>query len=80
MPRDARSSPSPSAETAEGATAMKAIVQDAYGSEDLLTLKDLTEKGQITPVIDRTYPLAEAPAAIHHLRHGHPQGKVVVTI
>lgn len=59
---------------------MKAIVQDAYGSEDLLTLKDLTEKGQITPVIDRTYPLAEAPAAIHHLRHGHPQGKVVVTI
>jgi NADPH:quinone reductase-like Zn-dependent oxidoreductase len=48
--------------------------------EDLLTLKDLTEKGRITPVIDRTYPLAEAPAAIHHLRQGHPRGKLVITI
>ncbi|NBM20062.1 NAD(P)-dependent alcohol dehydrogenase, partial [Streptomyces sp. GC420] len=48
--------------------------------EDLLTLKDLTEKDLITPVIDRTYPLAEAPAAIRHLRQGHPRGKLVVTI
>ncbi|OKH99241.1 NADPH:quinone reductase [Streptomyces sp. CB02923] len=48
--------------------------------EDLLTLKDLAEKDRITPVIDRTYPLAEAPAAIHHLRQGHPRGKLVVTI
>ncbi|MEU2792391.1 NAD(P)-dependent alcohol dehydrogenase [Streptomyces sp. NPDC007100] len=48
--------------------------------EDLLTLKDLAEKKQITPVIDRTYPLAEAPAAIRHLRQGHPRGKLVVTV
>ncbi|MEV5598038.1 NAD(P)-dependent alcohol dehydrogenase [Streptomyces sp. NPDC052496] len=48
--------------------------------EDLLALKDLAEKKQITPVIDRTYPLAEAPAALHHLRHGHPRGKLVVTV
>jgi NADPH:quinone reductase-like Zn-dependent oxidoreductase len=48
--------------------------------EDLLTLKDLAEKGDITPAIDRTYPLAEAPAAIRHLRDGHPRGKLVVTI
>ncbi|MFD7665149.1 NAD(P)-dependent alcohol dehydrogenase [Streptomyces sp. NPDC059788] len=47
--------------------------------EDLLTLQGLTEKGQIAPVIDRTYRLAEAPAAIHHLRQGHPRGKLVVT-
>ncbi|MFI8092151.1 NAD(P)-dependent alcohol dehydrogenase [Streptomyces sp. NPDC086080] len=48
--------------------------------EDLLTLKDLTEKARITPVVDRTYPLAEAPMAIRHLRQGHPLGKLVVTI
>lgn len=48
--------------------------------EDLLTLKDLAEKGQITPVVDRTYPLAEAAAAIRHLESGHPRGKLVVTV
>ena len=29
--------------------------------QDLLTLKDLIEAGKLTPVIDRTYPLREAP-------------------
>jgi NADPH:quinone reductase-like Zn-dependent oxidoreductase len=48
--------------------------------EDLLALKDLTEQGKITPAIDRTYPLAEAPAAIRHLEKGHPRGKLVVTV
>ncbi|MGP4013853.1 NAD(P)-dependent alcohol dehydrogenase [Streptomyces sp. 4N124] len=48
--------------------------------EDLLSLKDLAEKGQITPAIDRSYPLSEAPAAIRHLKQGHPKGKLVVTI
>ncbi|QDY75161.1 NAD(P)-dependent alcohol dehydrogenase [Streptomyces qinzhouensis] len=48
--------------------------------EDLLTLRDLTEKGRITPVVDRVYPLAEAPAAMRHLRQGHPRGKLVVTV
>ncbi|MFC4467935.1 NAD(P)-dependent alcohol dehydrogenase [Streptomyces xiangluensis] len=48
--------------------------------EDLLTLKDLVEKGKITPAIDRTYPLAEAAAAIRHLETGHPQGKLVITV
>ncbi|MET7697791.1 NAD(P)-dependent alcohol dehydrogenase [Streptomyces sp. NPDC005485] len=48
--------------------------------EDLQTLKDLAEQGLITPAIDRTYPLSEAPAAIRHLKKGHPRGKLVVTI
>jgi NADPH:quinone reductase-like Zn-dependent oxidoreductase len=48
--------------------------------EDLLTLKDLAEKGKITPAVDRTYPLAEAPAAIRHLTDGHPRGKLVITV
>ena len=48
--------------------------------EDLLVLTELIEAGKITPVIDRTYPLAEAPQAIDYLTEGHARGKVVITI
>ncbi|MGW0908637.1 NAD(P)-dependent alcohol dehydrogenase [Streptomyces sp. NPDC002853] len=48
--------------------------------EDLLALKQLSENGTIAPAIDRTYPLAEAVAAIEHLETGHPRGKIVVTM
>lgn len=47
---------------------------------DLLTLKELIEAGKITPLIDRTYPLAEAPQAIRYLAEGHPRGKIVVSV
>jgi NADPH:quinone reductase-like Zn-dependent oxidoreductase len=48
--------------------------------QDLLTLKDLIEAGKLTPVIDRTYPLSEAPQAIRYLEQGHARGKVVLTV
>jgi NADPH:quinone reductase-like Zn-dependent oxidoreductase len=48
--------------------------------QDLLTLKDLIEAGKLTPVIDRTYPLMEAPQAIRYLEQGHARGKVVLTV
>ena len=48
--------------------------------QDLLTLKDLIEAGKLTPVIDRTYPLIEAPQAIGYLEQGHARGKVVLTV
>ena len=47
---------------------------------DLDTLRLLTEGGQVTPVVDRTYPLAEAPMAIRHLYAGHARGKIVITV
>jgi len=47
---------------------------------DLDTLRRLTETGQVTPVIDRTYPLAGAPQAIRHLRAGHARGKIAITV
>ncbi|MFD9860127.1 NAD(P)-dependent alcohol dehydrogenase [Streptomyces alboflavus] len=47
---------------------------------DLVTLTSLIESGTITPVVDSTYPLAEAPAAVRHLERGHPRGKVVLTM
>jgi NADPH:quinone reductase-like Zn-dependent oxidoreductase len=48
--------------------------------EDLLALAELVEAGKVTPVIDRTYPLIEAPEAIRYLEQGHPRGKVVITV
>lgn len=47
---------------------------------DLLFLKDLCETGQLKPVIDRRYPLAEVPAAIRYIEEGHARGKVVITV
>jgi NADPH:quinone reductase-like Zn-dependent oxidoreductase len=47
--------------------------------EDLLVLGELIESGKITPVIDRTYPLAEVPEAIRYLEEGRARGKVVIT-
>src|SRR3989442_2778810 len=49
-------------------------------SEDLIALKELIEAGKVTPVIDRTYPLAEVPDAIRYLHESHARGKVVITV
>jgi NADPH:quinone reductase-like Zn-dependent oxidoreductase len=48
--------------------------------EDLIVLKGLIEAGKVTPVMDRTYPLSEAPQAIRYLLGGHARGKVVITV
>ncbi len=48
--------------------------------EDLLVLMELTEAGKVTPVIDRTFPLGEAPKAMGHVGGGHARGKVAVTV
>jgi NADPH:quinone reductase-like Zn-dependent oxidoreductase len=48
--------------------------------EDLIVLKELIESGKVTPVIDRTYPLEDAPEAIRYLEGGHARGKVVITV
>lgn len=42
---------------------------------DLAFLLTLIETGQLTPVIDRTYPLDRAADAIRHLESGHARGK-----
>jgi NADPH:quinone reductase-like Zn-dependent oxidoreductase len=48
--------------------------------EDMLVLKELIEAGKVTPIIDRTYPLAEVPEAIRYLEEGHARGKVVISV
>ena len=46
----------------------------------LEALRPFIEAGQITPAIDKTYPLAEVPAAMRDLEAGHVRGKVAITI
>ncbi len=48
--------------------------------QDLLDLTGLIEGGELRPVIDRTYPLAETAAAIDYVAGGHASGKTVITV
>src|SRR5262249_32482936 len=47
---------------------------------DLVVLKELVESGKLRPVIDKTYPLRETPAALAYIEGGHARGKVVITV
>ena len=47
---------------------------------DLVALQELADSGSVIPAIDRTYPLAEVPAAIRHLQEGGARGKVVIAV
>jgi NADPH:quinone reductase-like Zn-dependent oxidoreductase len=56
------------------------VQADANKTDDLDTLRDLMQTGKVRPVIDRQYPLREAPAAIRYLEMGHARGKVVISL
>lgn len=43
-------------------------------------LARLVDDRAVTPVVDRTYPLADTADAIRHLESGRARGKVVVTV
>jgi NADPH:quinone reductase-like Zn-dependent oxidoreductase len=48
---------------------------------DLEYVRELVEAGKVTPVIDRTFRLAEAPDAVRYLQQGETRGgKVVITV
>ena len=48
--------------------------------QDLQRLGELLEKGEIAPVIERTYPLEEVPAALRYVEQGHSQGKHIIVM
>jgi NADPH:quinone reductase-like Zn-dependent oxidoreductase len=45
---------------------------------DLVTLGRLIEEGLVTPIIDRSYPLAQVVPALDYLEAGHSRGKVAI--
>ena len=47
--------------------------------KDLALLGDLMQSGDMTPVLDRTFPLTEVPAAIRYSEEGHARGKIIIT-
>ena len=55
-------------------------VTASENAADMVVLKDMIEAGQVTPVIERSYALAEVPDAIRHIEQGRARGKVVITI
>ena len=52
----------------------------APDAERLTELVAMAVRGDVRPVIDRTYPLTDAAEAIRHLEVEHARGKIVVTI
>ena len=57
-----------------------APLASSENAADLIVLTGLIESGQVTPVVDRTYPLEEAAAAIRHMLDGKARGKIVVSV
>lgn len=49
-------------------------------SQDLVALRELIESGEVTPAIDRTYPLSETADAVRYVQEGRARGKVVIAI
>jgi len=48
--------------------------------ENLEAVSRLIEAGQVTPSVDRTYPLIEVPDALRHLEAGRALGKIAISI
>ncbi len=71
---------------------LRAVVANAFVSqrlrplpsrqnrEELLAVTGLIEDGKLTPVVGRTYPLADTAEGLRHVEQGHARGKVVVTV
>jgi NADPH:quinone reductase-like Zn-dependent oxidoreductase len=62
----------------------RVVLADVVGckenKQNLATLTEFIEDGRVTPVIDRTYPFADVPAAVRYQEEGHCPGKVVIAV
>jgi NADPH:quinone reductase-like Zn-dependent oxidoreductase len=48
--------------------------------KELLAVTALIDGGKLTPIVDRTYPLADTADGLRYVEEGHARGKVVVTV
>lgn len=49
-------------------------------AKDLEMVIQLVAEGKVTPVMDRSYPLAETAEAMRYVSGGHAQGKVIIRV
>jgi NADPH:quinone reductase-like Zn-dependent oxidoreductase len=58
------------------------VMADVYAytehKRSLMALTELIEAGKVTPVIDRSFPFDDIPAAVAYQEEGHATGKVVI--
>lgn len=57
-----------------------AVLATVPSRKHLDLLRDHAEAGDLTPVLDRSYPLHEVPQALRYLEGEHARAKVVITI
>jgi NADPH:quinone reductase-like Zn-dependent oxidoreductase len=53
---------------------------NSENSKDLMAVKELIEAGKVTPTVDRTFSLDEAPKAIRFLEEGNARGKIAIVV
>src|SRR3954454_8766312 len=53
---------------------------DKWTREHLLAVIEFIEAGHVTPVVGRTYALADTAAGLRYLEEGHARGKVTVAV
>ena len=70
----------------------RAVVANAFVSQrlrplpsrqnqaELLAVTGLIQDGKLTPVLGRTYPLAETAEGLRTVEQGHARGKIIVTV
>lgn len=56
---------------------LKAVVS-VVKRPHLVKLRELVESGAVTPAVDRTFALGDAPEAVRYMRDGRVRGKVVI--
>jgi NADPH:quinone reductase-like Zn-dependent oxidoreductase len=71
---------------------VRAVVANAFVSQrlrplptrqnrqDLIDVTGLIDDGKLTPVVARTYSLADAAEGLRHVEQGHTRGKIVITV
>jgi NADPH:quinone reductase-like Zn-dependent oxidoreductase len=71
---------------------VRAVVANAFVSQrlrplptrqnqqDLIDVTGLIEDGKLTPVVGRTYSLADAAEGLRQVEEGHTRGKIVITV
>ena len=57
-----------------------AMLASKERASDLERLTPLLEAGQVTPSVERTYPLGQVRDAMRHLDAGHVRGKIAITV